>query len=604
MPGRYIIHPFGHAALALAAAVSLSTAINASRSANAAAAGGVQAVHSDRPAVIDTGDAKASGALSPATRIAITLTLPLSHKAELDAFVGDVSNPTSASYGHYLTPAEFAAKYGASQTNYTAVVAWAKANGLTLTQTSVSRNTVSISATSAKLEAAFGVKFSNYVENRHGQEVLRRDHRAQTAPTAIASSVNGVYGLSDFVVGHPMHVLLTPATRAQMQSKLAAEAGQDGSVLAKSLLAGAAAVSGHNGALSPTDINTAYQMPALSDAGVGETLGCYEEGGYYKGDPLKYQKYYKLGDTPIIPRYVAGYGGAPTADVATETALDVDMELAMAPSAKAIYVYEAGSETAFATSLLDALTAVADDDKISVLDISYGLDEALELSDEGPQGFDDENALFERLAAEGISVFASAGDSGAYGDLGGNFDPASYNVADPGSEPLVTGVGGTTLLLRGGKDIEEISWNELGDYGVGATGGGVSDIWKLPSYQKFSDGAALTRFNGGSSTYRNVPDVAATADPYVGVDVYSSEVPGPTPFSPPGNWISVGGTSVSAPIWAGFTGVVNQQRHNVGLPVVGFANPLIYGIYNSDLGFFDEQYPQFDFDDVEKRNER
>ena len=468
-----------------------------------------------------------------------------------------------------------------------------KANGLTVTQTSLSRNAISVSATAAQLEKAFGVSFNNYVNPDSG-DMFFSAASAPKLPSSIAGMVRGVYGLSSYAVAHPMNVILTPAQRAQMKMERAGVAGS-GSLLS---IAQDSAGSGHDGALSPSDLNEAYQMPSLTDPGKGQTLGCFETGGYYTVDPIKYQKYYALPATPIIPRLIAGYDGSPTTNIATETALDVDMEMAMAPYSNGIYVYEAGTESSFFSALIDGLSAVADDDKVNSLDISYGLDEALQLSDGGPTGLDDEQAVIERLAAEGISVFASAGDNGAYGDLGEDFSPASYNVEDPASQPLVTGVGGTTLLLQGGKDVDELTWNELGDIDGGASGGGVSDLWKLPSYQNFADGTPLTTYNGGSATYRNVPDVAATADPYVGVDIYSSEVPPKYVFSPPGGWESVGGTSVSAPLWAGFTAVANQQRGDVGLPVVGFANPLLYGIYNAGLFFQHEQNLTYDFDDV------
>ena len=597
MPGRYQAHFLKRTAFALTTSLSLTLAFAFGAPAGHAAEIIAQAVHSDRPAVLNSESIQPTSALDPATRIAVTLTLPLTNRAGLDAFVKSVSTPSSPLYGQYLTPAEFAAKYGAPQTDFDAVLAWARANGLTVTQTSLSRNAISVSATAAQLGKAFGVRFNNYIDPVSG-DMFFSAASAPKLPASIAGMVRGVYGLSSHAVAKPMHVILTPAQRAQIKMERMARADSGASSESLLLAVPDAAGAGHDGALTPSDLNTAYQMPSLTDPGKGQTLGCFETGGYYTVDPIKYQKYYALPATPIIPRLIAGYDGSPTASIATETALDVDMEMAMAPYSNSIYVYEAGTESSFFSALIDGLSAVADDDKVNALDISYGLDEALQLSDGGPTGLDDEQSVIERLAAEGISVFASSGDNGAYGDLGEDFSPASYNVEDPASQPLVTGVGGTTLLLRGGKDVQEITWNDLADYDGGSSGGGVSDLWKLPAYQTFPDGAALTTYNGGSATYRNVPDVAATADPYVGVDVYSSEVPGKYVFSPPGGWISVGGTSVSAPIWAGFTAVANQQRGDVGLPVVGFANPLLYGIYNAGLFFQHEQNFTFDFDDV------
>ncbi len=598
MPGWYQANPLKRASLALTATLTLALAF-ASGATDAHASGSVAlAVHSDRPAMLGSDTVRPTSALDPSTRISVTLTLPLTNKADLDTFVQDVSNPSSPRYGQYLTPAEFAAKYGASQAGFDAVLAWAKASGLQVTQTSLSRNAVSISATASQLGKAFGVSFNNYFDAASGSMFFSAASSPKL-PGSLAKSVSGVYGLSSYAVARPMDLILTPAMRAQIKADRIAQAGI--SPLGASILSTLqdSAGAGHDGALSPSDLNAAYQMPAFTDPGKGQTLGCFETGGYYTGDPIKYQKYYALPATPITARLVAGYDGSPTAEIATETAIDVDMELAMAPYAHGITVYEAGAESSFLSAIIDGLTAVADDDKVNALDISYGLDEIIQVNAGGLTGLEDERTAVERLAAEGISVFASSGDDGAYGDTGKDFSPASYNVEDPASQPLVTGVGGTTLLLRGGKDVEELTWNELSDYDGGGSGGGVSDLWKLPSYQNFTDGTPLTAYNGGSPTYRNVPDVAAVADPYTGVDIYTSEAPRKTVFGPPGGWVTAGGTSVSAPIWAGFTAVVNQQRGDAGLPQVGFANPLLYSIFNAGLYFQHEQFFTYDFDDVD-----
>ena len=577
MPGRYKAHSFGAAVFALT--IALTAPFSTIAASHADVIGGWRTVHSDRPATIDAGSAKPIGELDTLRRMSFTITLPLTNEAALDRFVEDVSTPGRPAYGHYLTPAEFAARYGASAADYNAVLAWAKSNNLTVTQTSLSHNAVSLSGTVAQISKAFEVKFRTYVDD-DGTSFFSPS-TAPKMPVVIAAGVRGVYGLSDHAQGHPMDIVSTLEQRTAAKAAAKLFSGEP----EFSTTDGAG--SGHDGAFSPIDLNKLYQMPNLKN-GKGEAIGCYEEGGYYDSDPITYQNYYNLPKTPIIDRSVAGTNtNVPFEGVSTEAALDIDMEMAFAPQAKAIYVYEAGSETNFISSLLDALTAVADDDKISSLDISYGIDEVLQLSDAGYAGLDEEQDAFKRCAAEGITVYASAGDQGAYGDIGATFYPASYNVSDPASQPYVTGVGGTTVFTFDGYDNVENAWNELGSTGS-ATGGGISVLWKLPSYQKFDDGHPVTTYNGGSGTYRNVPDVAAVADSLTPVDVYSSEY---------GAWIGVGGTSASAPIWAGFTALANQERADAGLHNLGFANPLLYGVYKNDL-VFDAASATFDFDDV------
>ena len=130
---------------------------------------------------------------------------------------------------------------------------------------------------------------------------------------------------------------------------------------------------------------------------------------------------------------------------------------------------------------------------------------------------------------------------------------------------MLTSVGGTTLLTgAGGTYQDEIVWNEL-SRGFG-TGGGVSAVWPLPAYQ-MTNGTSVAARNGGSTTHRNFPDVAAVGDPYTGVSVYSALN---------GGWLVVGGTSVSSPFWAAYTSLANATSKMLGLGQIGFANPGIY----------------------------
>jgi kumamolisin len=152
-------------------------------------------------------------------------------------------------------------------------------------------------------------------------------------------------------------------------------------------------------------------------------------------------------------------------------------------------------------------------------------------------------------------------------------------VADPASQPMVTAVGGTTLFTGAGETYAgEETWNDIG-LGLGATGGGVSSVWPLPGYQT-AFGSSVAAGNGGSSTYRNVPDVAAVANPNTGVSVYSRLN---------GGWVIVGGTSVAAPLWAGFYSLANAASEAVGQGSLGFANPIIYAVSSGG----ETNYPDF-----------
>jgi subtilase family serine protease len=177
-----------------------------------------------------------------------------------------------------------------------------------------------------------------------------------------------------------------------------------------------------------------------------------------------------------------------------------------------------------------------------------------------------ENTVLVQMASEGITVTAASGDNGAYGDK----TLTGYNVADPASQPYVTGVGGTTLFTGPGQIWEEEDvWNTSLTPFVDATGGGISSYWPIPDYQSITVSPVYVTINGGSSTYRNVPDVAAVGNPHTGVGIYSKSN---------GGWQQVGGTSVSAPIWAAYLSIVNAGLEYAGLGTLGYLNPILYDV--------------------------
>ncbi|MBV8280280.1 MAG: S8 family serine peptidase, partial [Verrucomicrobia bacterium] len=262
---------------------------------------------------------------------------------------------------------------------------------------------------------------------------------------------------------------------------------------------------------------------------------------------------------------------------------DIDMVIGINPAVAGVDVYEDGADP-FGVALLDALAAMANDNIAQTISISYGTDEA----NQGTTQMAAEGVLFQQLAAQGQSVFASAGDHGAYGNTSN-----SLNVSDPSSQPYVTAVGGTSLFTgTNSVYLSEETWNHLAT-GFGATGGGVSNYWAIPEWQVrtlyprkpggFSVQAAVqsdsvaTR-NGGSDTMRNVPDVAAVGDPLTGVAVYSAIN---------GGWQQVGGTSVSSPMWAGLLSIIDASRQIVGLGRFGNINPDLYFLAFTEPGLID-----------------
>jgi kumamolisin len=487
------------------------------------------------------------GPTAASRRITIALALPSRDPEGAAAFVAHVTRRGDPLFRQYLSPAEYAARFGAETADYAAVVAWVRGAGLTPGEAYAGRTVLPVTGTVAALESAFGVTFKDH--RKVSGETFYAVDEAPKLPAEIIGKVSGVIGFSND--GH-----FRPLLRKVPAGSRPAGSG-----------------SGPGGAYSAADLRAAYSIGPQYFGPKTQTLAVFEQGGFDPADLAVYRRTMQIAPIPVTVRAVDGYSGAiDDPNVELESVLDIDMQMATNPEAAKIIVYEDGADS-FQVALLDSLSAMASDGKAKTISISYGQDEA----EQGSAAIKAENTVLTQLAAQGQAVFVSAGDSGAYGD-----EAPALNVSDPASQPLVTAVGGTTLFTGPGARYEaETTWNDLG-LGFGATGGGISTVWKIPAYQ-VSFGTSVAATNGGSSTFRNVPDVAVVGDPLTGVAVYSKLN---------GGWITVGGTSVGAPIWAGFYSTVNADSEGLGLGSLGFANPTIYGLANG------LQYSYPDFNDV------
>jgi subtilase family serine protease len=475
-------------------------------------------------------------------QISVILALPLSDPQGAAEFVRHVSKPGDPLFHQYLKPEEFAAKYGANAADYAALKKWAANNGLNIIHESVARTTLTVRGSTAQFQTLFKTELNNY-RSPDGNEFYSAAVKP-TIPDELASRVTGVIGLTNGA-----HY----ATLAKPYKVF----GENVSTETKATDGGG---TGPGGSYSASDLRTCYQIPAYGNV-VPQTVAVFEQGGFYPSDITKYLKAMKLANRPVTFVGVNGYNGAvDDPQVELEAVLDIDIIIGINPKVKEVLVYEDGNDP-FGVALVDALDQVATDNKAQTLSISYGVDEV----EQGADQMNAENTALTQLAAQGITVLVSAGDNGAYGRTGGFSYPAQLEAPDPGSQPLVTCVGGTTLTT-GPNEIyngEEV-WNRLG-LNFGATGGGVSSIWPIPDWQSPS----YVTSNGGSSTYRNVPDVGAVGDPLTGVGIYSTSY---------GGWVQVGGTSLSAPIWAGYLSILNAGLEYVLGQQVGFFNPTLYSI--------------------------
>ena len=260
-------------------------------------------------------------------------------------------------------------------------------------------------------------------------------------------------------------------------------------------------------------------------------MGLVEFDGFFAADVAAYRAAAGLTAVPLKTVLLDGMTGAAGGNNA-EVSLDIDMANSMAPGLASIIVYE-GAEPD------DILGRMAADNSAKQLSASwlYATDAETE-------------QIFLEFAAQGQSFFNAAGDYDAY--VGG--------VDAPADDPNITIVGGTTLSTTGplGAWVAEQVWNW--NDGTG-TGGGISTTYAIPSWQAPVNMGS----NGGSAVWRNLPDVALTAD-----NIWL--------FYDDGTGGSFGGTSCATPLWAGFIALVNQQAVANGQTTQGFINPAVYGL--------------------------
>jgi kumamolisin len=224
--------------------------------------------------------------------------------------------------------------------------------------------------------------------------------------------------------------------------------------------------------------------------------------------------------------------------------LDIEVSAAVAPGAKIVVYFAPNTDQGF----IDAVSSAVHDttNKPSVISISWGGPESSWTS----QAMTALDAACQSAAALGVTITVAAGDNGSSDGATGN------NVDFPASSPHVLACGGTKLIGSGSTITSEVVWNEQAS-GEGATGGGVSNVFALPTWQAKSKVPAPSGSKGG----RGVPDVSGDADPVTGYQVRVD-----------GQKLVIGGTSAVAPLWAGLIALNNQQNGKSA----GFIQPQIY----------------------------
>jgi hypothetical protein len=496
----------------------------------------------------------------------------------LAAFARGVSTPGSVDYHHYLTTAQFAARFGPSTAAVATVQGALRSDGLPVGRLSANRLAINLRASAARLARAFSTKFARY-RLKSGRVAYANTAPAQL-PLDAAVEVQGIVGL-DSLVQAQAGAVRVPRSEQRTASLPAAPQVQTGGPQP--------CAAPQTGITTPAytadQIAAAYGFPALyqqGDLGQGQTVAVIEGEPNLASDIAAYQSCY---GTSTSVRYVATDGGIGSGSGSGEAALDIEQIIGLAPEVH-IVVYQSYPEL---LNLYDEFAQAISADTAKVISTSWGICEALgtehpDITGDGAPAlaatFQAENTLFEEAAAQGQSIVAASGDSGSEACDPDQSYYAGYSsqltVQDPAAQPFVTGVGGTTLSDPQVPSSETV-WNS-----VGASGGGISDLWPMPSYQSAapsSVGVVNAYSSGGPCANaggycREVPDVSADADPYTGYAIYWDA-----------SWWSIGGTSAGAPLWSALLSLTDASSACASDPV-GFADPALYAAAAVDPGAF------------------
>jgi kumamolisin len=421
--------------------------------------------------------------------------------------------------GERLTRRQFATRFGAAPEDIKKVEAFAQANGLTVESVNPAARTLRLSGTVAVFSRAFRVDLYRYT---YPGGTYRGRAGAVYVPAELEEVVRDVLGLDDRPQARPHCRILRTVTPAATSPS----------------------------SYTAPQIAQFYDFPTPVN-GAGETIGIIELGGGYSQSDLD-SYFSSLGITPPSVAAVAvdGAQNQPTGDPNgpdAEVMLDIEVAGAVAPGANIVVYFAPNTDSGF----LDAINQAAMDNqnKPSVLSISWGGPESTWTS----QSLQSYNNALQSAAAVGVTVCVACGDNGSTDGV----TDGEAHVDFPASSPYSLACGGTHLDASGQSIIDEEVWNDLPS--DGATGGGVSAIFPIPSWQ---DAAGVpASVNPGNFKGRGVPDVAGDADPATG---YQVEVDGSSEV--------VGGTSAVAPLWAGLIALFNQS---VKTPV-GYLNPNLY----------------------------
>ncbi len=509
----------------------------------------------DRPAQLKIASDLGRIALStPLNRMVLVLQRSPQQQKALDTLVQQQQQPGSSAYHQWLTPQQFGEQFGVSQNDLKTLTGWLQAQGFHIDSVPNSRQWVVFSGTSGQVEQAFHTQMHHYTLTG---ETHLANSTGTSIPQALAPVVRGVMSLNDFFSKPNIYFDKQPHKLTDLA----------------------------NGAfaLSPGDYATIYDINPVYKAninGAGETIAIV---GRSDVDPVDIQDFTKLFNVPTINLHTINNGPDPgmVAGDEVEQTLDVTWSGSVAPGAT-IDLVVSGS-TATSDGVVLSMAYIVDNDLAQIMSTSYG---SCELN-QGQAYASYIEVLQEQAAAEGISSFVSAGDSGGAGCDDPNTETAAtlgFAASGIASTPYDVAVGGTQFLDQANPSqywaptngangasalsyIPEMVWNESSPgVSIFAGSGGASIYYAKPYWQAGNgvpqDGA------------RDIPDVSLTASGHDGYIICLRSLGGDCSQ---GSFFTVGGTSASSPSFAGIMALIDQKTNSSW----GNPNPTIYALAQS-----------------------
>jgi subtilase family serine protease len=509
---------------------------------------------------------------TPLSLVSMILVPSATQQADLDQLLAAQQDPTSASYHQWLTPAQFGARFGASDSDIAKITTWLQSQGLQVLSVAPSRNIVNFSGTAAIIENAFGITMERY--QRGGQTFFENSGELQI-PSAMSGIVGGVTSLSSY----RLKSQLVRATRPDVDAT--------SSAIAKSQYTGVDKTGAVVHFLTPYDFRQIYGETSLVNSGyvgTGTSIAVLGQSAVNTTQIADFQAL--TGQTQKLPTITLVPGSGTSVAVSGdegESEIDLEYTLGTATGATVNFVYTGNSST---TGVFGSMIYAVSNNLAHIITLSYGACEA-DVASYASSTFE---PVLKQANAQGQTVMVSSGDTGAAA-CDGDDEPSTessavlgLSVNYPASSAYVTAVGGTTLQegsgtywnssnnsfagSENGTYIPEVVWNDsIAAKVLEGSGGGASQIFGKPSWQ--------TGLGVPADGKRDLPDVSFAASPnHDGFLFCSAEATSEACTTTSFGTTVIGGTSLDAPNFAAMIALIEQATGNTS--GLGNVNPQLY----------------------------